>query len=160
MRASNSLEWCRRRPATSSKQFPPKSHCYQKQSSPSCAYRELKRCCVICVFFFCFGWTISSHHPERDRFAWRAHIADSFISFPLTLQDIPLHVAMLSHLLIAWDRKRWLTDPLKVRLPAFVCSCASWLAGLVIALPYPIYTTYLDLEVSENCFSLETIPVC
>uniref|UniRef100_A0A182UF90 Uncharacterized protein n=1 Tax=Anopheles melas TaxID=34690 RepID=A0A182UF90_9DIPT len=60
--------------------------------------------------------------------------------------DIPLHVAMLSHLLIAWDRKRWLTDPLKVRLPAFVCSCASWLAGLVIALPYPIYTTYLDLE--------------
>ncbi|XP_050080399.1 uncharacterized protein LOC126568038 [Anopheles maculipalpis] len=63
------------------------------------------------------------------------------------LQDIPLHVAMLSHLLIAWDRKRWLTDPLKVRLPAFVCSCASWLAGLVIALPFPIYTTYLDLEI-------------
>ncbi|KFB41883.1 AGAP000383-PA-like protein [Anopheles sinensis] len=61
-------------------------------------------------------------------------------------RDIPLHVAMLSHLLIAWDRKRWLTDPLKVRLPAFVCSCASWLAGLVIALPYPIYTTFLDLE--------------
>uniref|UniRef100_A0A182PR16 Uncharacterized protein n=1 Tax=Anopheles epiroticus TaxID=199890 RepID=A0A182PR16_9DIPT len=71
--------------------------------------------------------------------------------------DIPLHVAMLSHLLIAWDRKRWLTDPLKVRLPAFVCSCASWLAGLVIALPYPIYTTYLDLEVSENWISLEAL---
>ncbi|XP_062539180.1 uncharacterized protein LOC134207482 [Armigeres subalbatus] len=52
---------------------------------------------------------------------------------------------MISHLLIAWDRKRWLTDPLKARLPAFVCSCASWLAGMVIALPYPIYTTYLDL---------------
>ncbi|XP_061509233.1 uncharacterized protein LOC5666817 [Anopheles gambiae] len=70
-----------------------------------------------------------------------------FLCFFLPLlQDIPLHVAMLSHLLIAWDRKRWLTDPLKVRLPAFVCSCASWLAGLVIALPYPIYTTYLDLE--------------
>uniref|UniRef100_A0A4Y0BIE3 G_PROTEIN_RECEP_F1_2 domain-containing protein n=1 Tax=Anopheles funestus TaxID=62324 RepID=A0A4Y0BIE3_ANOFN len=71
-----------------------------------------------------------------------------FLCFFLPLlQDIPLHVAMLSHLLIAWDRKRWLTDPLKVRLPAFVCSCASWLAGLVIALPYPIYTTYLDLEI-------------
>ncbi|XP_058127436.1 G-protein coupled receptor moody [Anopheles ziemanni] len=70
-----------------------------------------------------------------------------FLCFFLPLlQDIPLHVAMLSHLLIAWDRKRWLTDPLKVRLPAFVCSCASWLAGLVIALPYPIYTTFLDLE--------------
>ncbi|XP_055585654.1 uncharacterized protein LOC129738469 [Uranotaenia lowii] len=61
------------------------------------------------------------------------------------LQDIPLHVAMFSHLLIAWDRKRWLKDPLKARLPAFVCSCASWLAGMVIALPYPIYTTYIDL---------------
>ncbi|XP_065077521.1 uncharacterized protein LOC135700800 [Ochlerotatus camptorhynchus] len=61
------------------------------------------------------------------------------------LQDIPLHVAMISHLLIAWDRKRWLTDPLKARLPAFVCSSASWLSGMVIALPYPIYTTYLDL---------------
>lgn len=56
---------------------------------------------------------------------------------------------MISHLLIAWDRKRWLTDPLKARLPAFVCSCASWLAGMVIALPYPIYTTYLDLGVSH-----------
>ncbi|XP_052900858.1 uncharacterized protein LOC128307161 [Anopheles moucheti] len=69
------------------------------------------------------------------------------------LQDIPLHVAMLSHLLIAWDRKRWLTDPLKVRLPAFVCSCASWLAGLVIALPYPIYTTYLDIGIYLSNFA-------
>ncbi|XP_055618832.1 alpha-1D adrenergic receptor [Toxorhynchites rutilus septentrionalis] len=73
-------------------------------------------------------------------------IFGQFLCFFLPLlQDIPLHVAMISHLLIAWDRKRWLTDPLKVRLPAFVCSCASWLAGMVIALPYPIYTTYLDL---------------
>uniref|UniRef100_A0A1B0DDA8 Uncharacterized protein n=1 Tax=Phlebotomus papatasi TaxID=29031 RepID=A0A1B0DDA8_PHLPP len=59
--------------------------------------------------------------------------------------DIPLHVAIITHLLIAWDRMRWLMDPLKARLPAFVCSCATWLAGMVIALPYPIYTTYLDL---------------
>ncbi|XP_062539182.1 neuropeptide Y receptor type 2-like [Armigeres subalbatus] len=73
-------------------------------------------------------------------------IFGQFLCFFLPLlQDIPLHVAMISHLLIAWDRKRWLTDPLKARLPAFVCSCASWLAGMVIALPYPIYTTYLDL---------------
>nr|AGX85001.2 NPYLR3 [Aedes aegypti] len=73
-------------------------------------------------------------------------IFGQFLCFFLPLlQDIPLHVAVISHLLIAWDRKRWLTDPLKARLPAFVCSCASWLAGMVIALPYPIYTTYLDL---------------
>ncbi|GAB0096355.1 G protein-coupled receptor, rhodopsin-like [Sergentomyia squamirostris] len=73
-------------------------------------------------------------------------IFGQFLCFFLPLlQDIPLHVAIITHLLIAWDRMRWLMDPLKARLPAFVCSCATWLAGMVIALPYPIYTTYLDL---------------
>lgn len=61
------------------------------------------------------------------------------------LQDIPLHVAMLSHILIAWDRMRWLSDPMRGRLPAFVCCCATWLTGMVIALPYPIYTMYVEL---------------
>lgn len=63
-------------------------------------------------------------------------------------QDIPMHVAILSHLLIAFDRMRWLADPLRSRLPSFVCCCATWLTGMIIALPYPIYTTYIDLEVS------------
>lgn len=57
---------------------------------------------------------------------------------------------MITHLLIAWDRLRWLSDPLKCRLPAFVCSCATWLAGIVITLPYPIYIIYMDLGVSES----------
>lgn len=61
------------------------------------------------------------------------------------LQDIPLHVAMISHILIAWDRMRWLSDPMRARLPAFVCCCATWLTGMVIALPYPIYTMYVEL---------------
>lgn len=65
-------------------------------------------------------------------------------------QDIPLHVCMITHLLIAWDRMRWLSDPLKCRLPAFVCSCATWLAGIVITLPYPIYINYMDLGVSRG----------
>ena len=64
-------------------------------------------------------------------------------------QDIPLHVALISHLLIAWDRFRWLGDPLKNRLPSFVWCCATWLTGMVIALPYPIYTTYIDLGVRK-----------
>uniref|UniRef100_A0A336MFH3 CSON015269 protein n=1 Tax=Culicoides sonorensis TaxID=179676 RepID=A0A336MFH3_CULSO len=63
----------------------------------------------------------------------------------LKLKDIPLHVLITTHVLIAWDRMRWLSDPLKGRIPAFVCSCATWLAGMVIALPYPIYTAYVDL---------------
>lgn len=66
----------------------------------------------------------------------------------ILLQDIPLHVAMISHILIAWDRMRWLNDPLKGRIPGFVCCCATWLTGMVIALPYPIYTIYVELGVS------------
>lgn len=86
-----------------------------------------------------------------------ACIAISYAIFPLThtrcllsilLQDIPLHVAMISHILIAWDRMRWLNDPLKGRIPGFVCCCATWLTGMVIALPYPIYTIYVELGVS------------
>uniref|UniRef100_A0A1B0BYR8 Uncharacterized protein n=1 Tax=Glossina palpalis gambiensis TaxID=67801 RepID=A0A1B0BYR8_9MUSC len=62
--------------------------------------------------------------------------------------DIPLHVAIITHILIAWDRMRWLSDPIKCRFPAFVCSCATWLTGMIIALPYPIYTIYLEMGVS------------
>ncbi|XP_041451389.1 uncharacterized protein LOC111082338 [Drosophila obscura] len=73
-------------------------------------------------------------------------IFGQFLCFFLPmLQDIPLHVAMISHILIAWDRMRWLNDPLKGRLPGFVCCCATWLTGMVIALPYPIYTFYVEL---------------
>ncbi|KAM8721381.1 hypothetical protein ACLKA7_007279 [Drosophila subpalustris] len=76
-------------------------------------------------------------------------IFGQFLCFFLPmLQDIPLHVAMISHILIAWDRMRWLNDPLKGRLPGFVCCCATWLTGMVIALPYPIYTIYVELGVS------------
>ncbi|XP_016986604.1 uncharacterized protein LOC108049797 [Drosophila rhopaloa] len=73
-------------------------------------------------------------------------IFGQFLCFFLPmLQDIPLHVALISHILIAWDRMRWLNDPLKGRLPGFVCCCATWLTGMVIALPYPIYTMYVEL---------------
>lgn len=71
-----------------------------------------------------------------------------FVSFSqIIIQDIPLHAALLTHILIAWDRMRWLNDPMNSRFPSFVCCCATWLTGMVIALPYPIYTTYLDLGV-------------
>lgn len=59
-----------------------------------------------------------------------------------------MHVALLTHLLIASDRMRWLAKPACGRLPSFVGSCATWLAGMIIALPFPIYTTYLDMGVS------------
>ncbi|XP_059223308.1 uncharacterized protein LOC106096041 [Stomoxys calcitrans] len=73
-------------------------------------------------------------------------------------QDIPLHVAMITHILIAWDRMRWLGNPLKGRFPAFVCCCATWLTGMVIALPYPIYTIYV--EIGEFVPRLHGIGLC
>ncbi|BET01936.1 Hypothetical protein NTJ_14754 [Nesidiocoris tenuis] len=61
------------------------------------------------------------------------------------LHDIPLHVSTLTLLLIAWDRHRFLKDPMKPRIPAFVCATGSWLTAICLVLPYPIYTTYIDL---------------
>ncbi|CAO1338270.1 unnamed protein product [Diamesa serratosioi] len=61
------------------------------------------------------------------------------------LQDIPIHVLVITNVMLAWDRLRWLRDPFKIRLPSFVCGCGTWLTGIIIALPYPIYTTYIDL---------------
>lgn len=64
------------------------------------------------------------------------------------LQDMPLHVSTMSFLLLAWDRFRFIKDPLKPRLPAFVCIVGSWLTALCLVLPYPIYIIYIDLSVS------------
>ncbi|XP_069688813.1 prolactin-releasing peptide receptor [Periplaneta americana] len=73
-------------------------------------------------------------------------IFGSFLCFFLPmLQDIPLHVSMLSFLLIAVDRYRLMLDPTKPRMPAFVCALGTWLLAVCIVLPYPIYITYLDL---------------
>lgn len=54
---------------------------------------------------------------------------------------------MLTFVLIALDRHRFLQDPIRPRVPAFVCATGSWLMAICIVLPYPIYTTYIDLEV-------------
>ncbi|XP_073833124.1 uncharacterized protein [Musca autumnalis] len=86
-------------------------------------------------------------------------IFGQFLCFFLPmLQDIPLHVAMITHILIAWDRMRWLGNPLKGRFPAFVCCCATWLTGMVIALPYPIYTIYV--EIGEFSPRLHGVGLC
>ncbi|CAD6216199.1 GSCOCG00004418001-RA-CDS [Cotesia congregata] len=62
------------------------------------------------------------------------------------IQDIPFHVSMMTYLLIAGDRYRLLSDPGKPRIPAFVCALGSWFFAICIVLPFPIYTTYLDLS--------------
>ncbi|KAK9509667.1 hypothetical protein O3M35_006930 [Rhynocoris fuscipes] len=37
---------------------------------------------------------------------------------------------------------------MKQRIPAFVCATGSWLTAVCLVLPYPVYTTYLDVGVS------------
>ncbi|XP_066595655.1 prolactin-releasing peptide receptor [Prorops nasuta] len=74
-------------------------------------------------------------------------IFGKFICFFLPmLQDIPFHVSMMTHLMIAVDRYRALSDPGRPRVPAFVCSLGSWFFAVCIVLPYPVYMTYVDLE--------------
>lgn len=68
------------------------------------------------------------------------------------LQDIPLHVTMMTYLLIALDRYRLVSAPGKPRIPAFVCALGTWFFAVCIVLPYAIYTTYLDLEVIPFTF--------
>ncbi|XP_046385712.1 5-hydroxytryptamine receptor 1-like [Ischnura elegans] len=84
----------------------------------------------------------------------------SFLCFFLPMmQDIPIHVTMLSFVLIAADRHRLLMDPMKPRLPPLFCSVSAWLLALCIVLPYPFYTTYLDLgEFKKEQF--EGVGIC
>lgn len=100
----------------------------------------------------CCDWETHMFEPPKTIFNPNVELdirhSLYFVFYFSLKQDIPLHAALLTHLLIAWDRMRWLADPMNARFPAFVCSCATWLTGMVIALPYPIYTTYLDLGVS------------
>ncbi|XP_043275778.1 neuropeptide Y receptor type 2 isoform X2 [Venturia canescens] len=66
------------------------------------------------------------------------------------LQDIPIHVSMMTYLLIACDRYRFLSDSRRPRIPAFVCALGAWFFAVCIILPHPIYTTYYDLEMYEK----------
>ncbi|XP_065219400.1 neuropeptide Y receptor type 1-like [Planococcus citri] len=66
------------------------------------------------------------------------------------LQDVPTHVTILSMLMIAFDRYSFLKNPTRTRLPGFIFSTGTWLTAICVVLPYPIYTTYIDLGVHLN----------
>ncbi|XP_033212336.1 neuropeptide Y receptor type 6 [Belonocnema kinseyi] len=87
-------------------------------------------------------------------------IFGKFLCFFLPiLQDIPFHVSMMTYMLIAVDRFRMIDDPGKPRIPAFVCALGTWFFAVCIVLPYPIYTTYLDLE-SYHQTSFKGVGMC
>jgi len=65
-------------------------------------------------------------------------------------QDMPLHVTTMTLVLIAVDRHRKIVHPMRSRFPSPTCCLGIWLFALLVVMPYPIYTTYLDLGVSQN----------
>ncbi|XP_049951963.1 substance-P receptor-like [Schistocerca serialis cubense] len=75
------------------------------------------------------------------------------------LQDIPLHVTMLTFLLMATDRYRLVLYPYKPRIPVCICALGTWMLAICIVVPYPFYITYLDLE-GNYVRGLRGIGVC
>lgn len=65
-------------------------------------------------------------------------------------QDIPVHVTMLTFLLMAFDRYTHLKYPNKTRLPPWSCTFGCWILAFCIVLPYPLYTDYMNLSVSND----------
>ncbi|KAJ1526222.1 hypothetical protein ONE63_009379 [Megalurothrips usitatus] len=47
---------------------------------------------------------------------------------------------------MAYDRYRFIEDPSKQRLPAVVFAIGTWLTASCIVVPYPIYTTFLEIS--------------
>lgn len=50
---------------------------------------------------------------------------------------------------MAIDRYKHLKHPNKMRLPPLACTFGCWIVAFCIVLPYPVYTAYLDLGVSN-----------
>jgi len=53
---------------------------------------------------------------------------------------------------MAIDRYKHLKHPNKMRLPPLACTFGCWIVAFCIVLPYPVYTAYLDLGVSDTTF--------
>ncbi|XP_047110269.1 gastrin/cholecystokinin type B receptor-like [Schistocerca piceifrons] len=60
-------------------------------------------------------------------------------------KDVPLHVTTLTLLLAAAERHRAVLTPAKPRLSAAGCALVTWLLALIVVIPYPFYTSYVDL---------------
>ncbi|XP_018328527.1 alpha-1A adrenergic receptor [Agrilus planipennis] len=85
-------------------------------------------------------------------------LGELLCSFLPMVQDIPLHSSTLTFVLMAWDRLRYVRNPGKSRMPAFVCAVGTWLTALCLVLPYPIYVTYVDI--GKHVPSFEGVGIC
>ena len=57
---------------------------------------------------------------------------------------------MLTFSAIGYERLRFHKNPTSTSASSYVVSCCLWIVSCLIVLPYPVYTTYLDLGVSRG----------
>ena len=73
-------------------------------------------------------------------------IFGSFMCFFLPMMhSIPIHVTMLSYVMIGADRYRQVMYPMKARLHFGFCLIAIWLIAICVVLPYAAYIRYFDI---------------
>lgn len=73
-------------------------------------------------------------------------IFGSFMCFFLPMiQFFPIHSSMLTYLMIAIDRYRFIVTPFKTRAPAGLCIIGVWVAAVCVVLPYAVYIKFIDL---------------
>ncbi|XP_060524401.1 orexin/Hypocretin receptor type 1 [Cylas formicarius] len=87
-------------------------------------------------------------------------LGELLCTFLPMIQDIPLHVTMLTYVFLSWDRYRYLRHPTLPRLPAFVCTIGSWLTSVCLVLPYPIYITHIDLGMYVKDSTFDGVSIC
>ncbi|XP_076364333.1 uncharacterized protein LOC143253814 [Tachypleus tridentatus] len=61
-------------------------------------------------------------------------------------QDVPFYATFLTFLSVAFDRYKAILNPLKPRNIAGFWLLGTWVSSFLVALPYSVYSEYVDLE--------------
>ncbi|CAM1296850.1 Uncharacterised protein g1668 [Pycnogonum litorale] len=64
---------------------------------------------------------------------------------PMT-QDIPIHVSILTYVVIALHRYRCIMHPMKPKIPTYLMMTSVWIVSVCIVLPYLFYVHYIDIQ--------------
>ncbi|XP_074641206.1 neuropeptide Y receptor type 2-like [Tubulanus polymorphus] len=76
----------------------------------------------------------------------RNWILGSFLCYFLPmLQSFPIHVSMLTFVIIAVDRYRLILYPMKPRVPAGLCTIAAWGISVCLVLPIAVYFRFINI---------------
>ncbi|XP_071170528.1 prolactin-releasing peptide receptor-like [Mytilus edulis] len=87
-------------------------------------------------------------------------IFGSFLCFFLPMiQCFPIHASMLTYLMIAIDRYRFIVTPFKTRAPTGLCIIGVWVAAVCVVLPYAVYIKFIDLGAILG-YRFEGVGIC